>query len=122
MHVGLVSPERMLWSGEARELYARTKIGEIGVLPGHIPILGVLAEGGVVKIVPAEGEPFRAAVSGGFLSVNNNAVSVLAEIAELASEIDVAAARADLQAAEPDSPEARWAQGRLDAAGAGPGS
>jgi F-type H+-transporting ATPase subunit epsilon len=116
MEVGLVSPERLLWSGEATELYARTLIGEIGILPGHIPVLGVLAEGGVVKIVPATGETFRVAVSGGFLSVNDNKVSVLAETAEFADEIDVEAARADLAAAEPGSPQALWAQGRLDAA------
>ena len=118
MRVGLVSPERELWSGEATELYARTLIGEIGILPGHVPVLGVLADGGVVKIVPAEGETISVAVSGGFLSVNDNQVSILAESAEFADEIDVEAARAALAAAEAGSPEAQQAQGRLDAAGA----
>jgi F-type H+-transporting ATPase subunit epsilon len=118
MQVGLVTAERLLWSGEAKELYARTTVGEIGILPGHIPVLGVLAEGGVVKIVPVEGEPIRAAVSGGFLSVNDNKVSVLAESAEFADEIDVDAARADLASAEAGSSDALRAQGRLDAAGA----
>jgi F-type H+-transporting ATPase subunit epsilon len=118
MQVGLVSPERLLWSGEATELYARTLGGEIGILPGHIPILGVLAEGGIVKIVPVEGDTFRVAVNGGFLSVNDNQVSVLAETAEFATEIDVEAARRDLEAAEPGSPEAIRAQGRIDAAAA----
>jgi F-type H+-transporting ATPase subunit epsilon len=116
MQVGLVSPERLLWSGEASELYARTLVGEIGILPGHIPVLGVLAEGGIVKIVPVDGEPFRVAVNGGFLSVNDNQVSVLAETAEFATEIDVEAARRDLEAAEPGSPAAIRAQGRIDAA------
>jgi F-type H+-transporting ATPase subunit epsilon len=119
MQVGLVSPERMLWSGEATELYARTLVGEIGILPGHIPVLGVLAEGGIVKIVPVDGEPFRVAVSGGFLSVNDNKVSVLAESAEFADEIDVDGAQADLAAAEPGSSDARRAQGRLDTAASG---
>jgi F-type H+-transporting ATPase subunit epsilon len=118
MQVGLVTPERLLWSGEATELYARTTIGEIGILPGHIPVLGVLAEGGVIKIVPVDGEPIRAAVSGGFLSVNDNKVSVLAESAEFDHEIDVDAARAELASAEAGSSEALQAQGRLDAAGA----
>jgi F-type H+-transporting ATPase subunit epsilon len=118
MRVGLVSPERELWSGEATELYARTLIGEIGILPGHVPVLGVLAEGGVVKIVPAEGEIISVAVSGGFLSVNDNQVSILAESAEFADEIDVEAARAALAAADAGSSEAQQAQGRLDAAGA----
>ena len=98
-----MSPERELWSGEATELYARTLIGEIGILPGHVPVLGVLAEGGVVKIVPAEGETISVAVSGGFLSVNDNQVSILAESAEFADEVDVEAARAALAAAEAGS-------------------
>ena len=74
-------------------VYARTLSGEIGILPGHVPLLGVLAEGGVVQDRPAEGEPSSVAVHGGFLSVNDNQVSILAETAEFADEIDVEAAR-----------------------------
>jgi F-type H+-transporting ATPase subunit epsilon len=119
MRVGLVSPERELWSGEAIEVYARTLEGELGILPGHIPLLGVLAEGGVVRIRPVDGTEFvTAAVHGGFLSVTNEGVSILAESAELAGEIDAERARRALSAAEEGSPEAQRAEGRLRAAGA----
>ena len=117
MRVGLVSPERELWSGEATAVYARTLEGELGVLPGHIPLLGVLAEGGVVRIHSVDAGLVTAAVHGGFLSVTKDGVSVLAEIAELSAEIDVERARAGLSAAEPGSPEALRAESRLRAAG-----
>jgi F-type H+-transporting ATPase subunit epsilon len=116
MRVGLVSPERALWTGEAEVVYARTLDGELGVQPGHIPLLGVLAENGTVRIHPGGGEaPVVAAVSGGFLSVSDDGVSILAESAEFADEIDEAAAREDLARAEQGSSEYRIAQGRLDA-------
>ena len=116
MRVGLVSPERKLWEGEATELLARTLSGDIGVLPGHIPVLGVLAEGGVVTVYPVDGETFRVAVAGGFLSVSADGVSILAESAEFGRDIDVDAARAALAAAELGSAQASRAQGRIDAA------
>jgi F-type H+-transporting ATPase subunit epsilon len=117
MRVGLVSPERALWEGEAEAVFARTLSGELGVLPGHIPLLGVLSDGGVVRIEPGDGKPpVVVAVNGGFLSVTADGVSILAETAEFADEIDVAAAQRDLDAAEAGSPEAIAAQGRLDAA------
>jgi F-type H+-transporting ATPase subunit epsilon len=75
---------------------ARTLDGEIGILPGHIPVLGVL-ESGPVRIDPVEGDTIMAAVHGGFLSVAENNVSILAEVAELAEEIDVARAEEDLE-------------------------
>ena len=45
LHVELVAVERMIWSGEANMVVARTTEGELGVLPGHAPLLGQLAEG-----------------------------------------------------------------------------
>jgi F-type H+-transporting ATPase subunit epsilon len=122
MHVELVSVERALWSGEATGVYARTIAGELGVLPGHIPLLGALEPGWTVRI-EREGEgDLRVAVHGGFLSVREDGVSVLAEMAEFAGEIDVSRARAALERAErDDSPagaEARnRAMARLRAAG-----
>lgn len=116
MRVGLVSPERELWTGEATVVFARTLNGELGVQPGHIPLLGVLAENGTVRIHPEAGEPVIAAVSGGFLSVSADGVSILAESAEFGSEIDLAAAERDLADAEPGSREALVAEGRIDAA------
>src|SRR5438067_1129158 len=102
MHVELVSVERRLWSGEANAVYARTTDGELGVLPGHTPLLGALAPGWVVRIDRVGEDELRVAVHGGFLSVRREGVSVLAEMAEDAADIDVARARDALQRAEND--------------------
>ncbi|HEY2043722.1 MAG TPA: F0F1 ATP synthase subunit epsilon [Jatrophihabitans sp.] len=99
MQVELVSVERPIWSGEADAVYARTTEGEIGVLAGHGPLLGELAAGWLVRIKQADGVEQRVAVHGGFLSVRPDGVSVLAEIAESADEIDVSRARAALERA-----------------------
>ena len=124
LQVELVAVERKIWSGEARMVIARTTEGELGVLPGHAPLLGELAPGGVVTIRVESGEDVVAAAHGGFLSVTESGVSILAETAELASEIDVERAREALRRAEeaggddPDALEAgRRAQSRLRAAG-----
>jgi F-type H+-transporting ATPase subunit epsilon len=99
MQVELVSVERPIWSGEATAVYARTSEGEIGVMPGHAPLLGALAPGWLVRIQQADGVEQRVAVHGGFLSVRGDGVSVLAEMAESADEIDVARAHAALERA-----------------------
>jgi len=92
MQVELVSPERILFSGEASMVTARTLGGgDIAFLPGHAPFLAALGEG-VVKIVLPDGRAERAAVHGGFVQVAGNKVSVLSDVAELGSQIDVARA------------------------------
>jgi F-type H+-transporting ATPase subunit epsilon len=78
LHVDLVSVEEKVWSGEAEMLIARTTEGELGVLPGHAPLLGQLAEPGQVRIKRADGD-IAYEVSGGFLSVTTDGVTVLAE-------------------------------------------
>src|SRR5687767_515034 len=89
MQVELVSPERILYSGEAEMVLCRTLGGgDIAFLPGHAPFLGALTEG-VVKVVLPGGGVELAAVHGGFVQVNDNKVSVLSDVAELASQIDV---------------------------------
>jgi F-type H+-transporting ATPase subunit epsilon len=123
LHVELVAVERTIWSGEATMVIARTTEGELGVLPGHAPLLGQLAEGGVVRVRRNDGDDLIVAAHGGFLSVTNRGVSILAETAEISTEIDVERAREALRRAEEkgDEPEARdaarRAQGRLRAAG-----
>ncbi len=123
LQVELVAVERKIWSGEANMVIARTTEGELGVLPGHAPLRGELAPGGVVRIRPESGEELVVAAHGGFLSVTEKGVSILAETAEIASEIDVERAREALRRAEAegDDPEAvaaaRRAQSRLRAAG-----
>ncbi|GGL36218.1 F0F1 ATP synthase subunit epsilon [Planomonospora parontospora] len=127
LRVGVVSPEREIWSGEADMVIAKTVDGEIGIMPRHTPVLGVLVEGGVLKVKRGGGEPdLVAAVHGGFLSVADDEVSVLAEVAELGSEVDVARAKnaldraqasveADMEAA--DAAALKRARARLRAAG-----
>lgn len=116
VHIELVSVERMLWSGEATMVIARTTEGELGVLPGHAPLLGELAPGGIVRIQQeGGGEELVFAVHGGFLSVTEDGVSVLAELAERSDEIDVGRAQQALErarAAGEDDDEAAAAAGR----------
>jgi len=85
MKVELVSIEQAVWSGEATFLVAKTVEGEIGILPGHSPLLGQLVEGHQVRIDPVNGSPITVNVDGGFLSVRPDGVSVLAESAEIVS-------------------------------------
>jgi F-type H+-transporting ATPase subunit epsilon len=125
LKVALVSPEREVWAGEAEMVVAQTIEGEIGIRTGHAPVLGVLVDGSLVRIHPAAGDVIVAAVGSGFFSVADNEVSVLAEQAELGSEIDVAEARETLAQAQAsgdgDNPQVvavRRARARLRAAGA----
>jgi len=115
MQVELVSVERPIWSGEAVGVFARTVSGELGILPGHTPLLGALAPGHIVRIERESEDDLRIAVHGGFLSVRKDGVSVLAEMAETANEIDVSRARAALDSADPDTPEGAAARDRATA-------
>lgn len=82
MHVEVVSPEAAVWSGEASAVNARTVEGDIGILPGHAPLLGQLVESPVV-IKTASGD-VNVTVKGGFLHVSaEGRVSLLAEEATL---------------------------------------
>ena len=108
MHVELVSIEAPVWSGEATAVFGRTTVGDLGILPGHTPLLGALEPGFPVRIDQEGGESLHVAVHGGFLFVHkDHHVSVIAEQAELAADIDAAAAREALGEAERDTgPEA----------------
>jgi F-type H+-transporting ATPase subunit epsilon len=98
LHAALVVPDRELWSGEADMVIAKTTEGDIGVLTGHSPVFGILAEGSVVEIISG-GSTVRAAISGGFLSVAGDRVSVLASQAQLGAEVDTEEAKRELDAA-----------------------
>lgn len=93
----LVAVERMLWSGQATMVTAETTEGEIGVLPGHEPVIGQLIDNGVVTIRPVDGDRLVAAVQGGFLSVSQKKITVLADWAIWSTEIDEARASEDLK-------------------------
>lgn len=121
MNVELVAPDRKIWSGEAEMVIARTTEGDIGILPNHEPLLGVLVES-PVRIKRGEADDLVAAVHGGFLSVTRDTVAILAEVVELAEEIDVARARQSLdsvKSADDDESKAaaRRATARLRAVG-----
>ncbi len=94
--VELVAVERMLWSGTASIVTAQTTEGEIGVLSGHEPMLGQLRENGVVTIRPTDGDRLVAGVQGGFLSVSPEKVTILADYAIWADEVDSSLADSQL--------------------------
>lgn len=108
MQVEVVSAEQQLLSAEATEVYARSLEGEIGILPGHQPALLAL-DIAPVKVKLADGGEERIAVHHGFLYFNQNRLVILADVAELASQIDVRRAEAkkremeDRLAAEEDA-------------------
>ncbi|HEY0815958.1 MAG TPA: F0F1 ATP synthase subunit epsilon [Pseudonocardia sp.] len=122
MTVELVAVERRVWSGQASFVFARTTVGEIGILPGHEQMLAQLEEAGVVRVDGVDGNATTVAVHGGFLHVTPESVTILAESAEIGSEVDVSRARAALDRADPSEEEgaaaAARAQVRLKAAGA----
>ncbi|MEY4291166.1 MAG: hypothetical protein RL130_1108 [Actinomycetota bacterium] len=76
--VALVSPTEQVWTGEASFVMARTTEGDLGVLPGHTPLFGVLVDG-LVSIKGSDGATKEFNVTGGFLSVSNDRVSILTE-------------------------------------------
>jgi F-type H+-transporting ATPase subunit epsilon len=93
LHVELVSPERVLYSGEADTVVARTVGGgDIAFLVGHAPFLGALQIAGI-QIHETDGDVKHVAVHGGFVEVSNDKVTILSDTAEVAEDIDVDRAR-----------------------------
>lgn len=76
--VEVVTPEKRIFSGEATMVRARTLAGDLGILPGHISLLGVLVDGDVV-VKETNGQSTTFTINGGFLSVNKDRVSILGE-------------------------------------------
>jgi F-type H+-transporting ATPase subunit epsilon len=130
LQVELVVPEGELWSGAAQRVIAKTLDGDLGVLTGHTPVLGILAAGSLVRILPEQdgsaGEEIQAAILGGFLSVASDRVSILARQAQLATDVDRSAAQTALDEAlgagqegpgGEEADEVRYARALLRAAG-----
>jgi F-type H+-transporting ATPase subunit epsilon len=124
MQVELVAADRLVWSGEAKMVIARTTEGDVGILPNHAPMLSLMVQG-IVDVTTSDNETWIAAVDAGFLSVANNRISVLAEHAEMSHDIDLEKARAEfercrVEGAEDSSAlekaEAAWAEARVRAA------
>ncbi|GEB23400.1 MAG: F0F1 ATP synthase subunit epsilon [Brevibacterium aurantiacum] len=82
LDVNVVAADQEVWVGEAKRVIARTSDGDIGILPGHEPVLGVVADG-EARILTTSEETIRVKADGGFLSVENNRVIIAADQAEL---------------------------------------
>ena len=116
LQVELVSPEKILYSGEAEMVVCRTVDGgEIAFLTGHAPFVGALGIG-LVRIKTVEGVEQTAAVHGGFVEVRDNRVIILSDVAELAADVDVSRAQKAKDAAGDDADASRRAETRLAAA------
>jgi F-type H+-transporting ATPase subunit epsilon len=128
LNVAVVSAERALWSGPAKSLVAKTPEGDIGILPGHEPVLALLVESAPLRIEEEDGSKVLVAIHGGFFSVSGNDVNVIAEVAELAEDIDLARAQAALARIQADGavsdeevPALRRAETRIQVAGVAKG-
>jgi F-type H+-transporting ATPase subunit epsilon len=82
--VSVVSADHEVWSGAAKQIIARTTEGEIGILPGHEPILAILGQG-EVRVTLLDGTVITANAADGFLSVEHDTVTIVARKAELVS-------------------------------------
>ena len=115
LQVELVSPERILYSGEADMVVCRTVSGgEVAFLTGHAPFLAAL-DPGVVRVKTSGGDEVVAAVHGGFVEVRDDRVIVLSDVAELAKDIDVSRAERAKSEATGDDEEAVAARARAEA-------
>lgn len=99
LHVEVVSADRVVWSGESTNVVARTTEGDLGVLPGHSPLLALLVPS-ACEIVTTTGEREVVAVDGGFISVADGRVSILSEFASITSGLTVADAQRQVAEAE----------------------
>lgn len=80
--VSVVSADDQVWSGKAKQLIAKTTVGEIGILAGHEPILAILAPG-QVRVTTVDGQLITATAEDGFISVEHDTVTIVARNAEL---------------------------------------
>ena len=101
LDVAIVAVERKIWSGKATFLFTRTTAGEIGILPNHIPLVAQLVDDAMVRVEREGEDDLRIAVDGGYMSVTDAGVTILAESAEFASEIDADQAKADSESDDP---------------------
>jgi F-type H+-transporting ATPase subunit epsilon len=116
LNVSVVAVDRKIWVGAAKSIVAKTTEGEIGIMPGHEPMLSLLVDG-LVRIEPIDGDKVVVAVHGGFAAMDSDNVRILAETAELSTDIDVDRAKKALDralAAGEDSPEALAAAHRAE--------
>src|SRR5919205_3866428 len=101
LDVDIVAVEREIWSGKATFVFTRTTSGEIGILPRHIPMVAQLVDDAMVRVEREGEDDLRIAVDGGFMSVTEAGVIILAESAEFESEINTDRARSDADSDDP---------------------
>lgn len=99
MQVDVVAADRVVWSGQASNIIARTVDGDIGILPGHEPVLAILVPSGV-EIYTLDNTREVIAVEGGFISVGQGRVSILSEYARMGEEMSLADAERELAEAQ----------------------
>src|ERR1700693_3893041 len=97
MNVDIVAVEREIWSGKGTFVFTRTTSGEIGILPRHIPLVAQLVDDAMVRVEREGEDDLRIAVDGGFMSVTDEGVIILAESADFESDIDEHAAKEDAE-------------------------
>lgn len=103
MNVDIVAVERKIWSGKGTFVFTRTTSGEIGILPRHIPLVAQLVDDAMVRVEREGEDDLRIAVDGGFMSVTDDGVIILAESAEFESEINADQARSDADSDDPSA-------------------
>ncbi|WP_334172346.1 F0F1 ATP synthase subunit epsilon [Sinomonas sp.] len=86
LEVEIVAADHFVWSGGAKMLKARTADGEIGILPGHTPVLAILHEGNI-EIQPVSGDRIVVEADGGFFSVDSNRVVIVADNAHISESV-----------------------------------
>ena len=111
LNVDIVAVDREIWSGEGTFVFTRTTVGEIGILPRHIPLVAQLVDDAIVRVERDDDDDLRIAVDGGFMSVTEEGVTILAESAEFESEIDEHSAKEDSESDDPAT-TAGWTAGR----------
>lgn len=122
LNVHVVSAESSLWHGSAKSVVAKTPEGEIGIMPGHEPVLALLVEA-PVRLELTDGSKMLVAVHGGFLSVDADTVQIISEVAELAQDINIERAQAALVRAQANTDDdervgaLRRAETRIQVAG-----
>lgn len=92
LEVELVAADRKVWSGQASAVSAPAVEGDVGIRPGHAPLLAIMKEG-TVRITPLQGSVRHVRVDSGFLSVDADQVTVVVDHAERAVEAGPAATR-----------------------------
>lgn len=99
MEIEVVSASRVVWSGKGTNIIAKTVEGDIGILPGHEPVLAILVPG-AVQIYAEDNSREIVAVDGGFISVAHGRVAILSEYASMAEEVTLRDAEKELAAAQ----------------------